>query len=258
MNLVRSLTLGGAVLALSVGVASAATVSFTNVTGDDYQQVSNDFLPNIGRIVENFDGDATPGGTDIPVDPDAQARTAGNSITTDVGTFAGLGGTGSGDSVTGEGDQIQIRSGENFGRFNPLVEGGNFLDSNDTLGFSWTIQNTFGGLLRGFSAFITDPNDSGGQLTVSMFANGDSIFSQTLVGNPGDGSVWFLAADVTGVVWDTVVFNFSKNQINDGIGIAGATLHVIPLPAPALLLLSGMGIFGGAAALKRRREKAVA
>jgi hypothetical protein len=258
MRIATIMTAGFLALAVPATGVSAATVTLTNVTGGNYQTIYDGFLAGTDRIVEDFAGAATPGGNGVAVNPAAQARTAGNSIDTAVGTFAGLGGMGGGTSVTGNRQQIQIRSGNNAGRFNVLETGGNFLDSNDTNGFSWTIENSFGGLFRGVSAFITDPNDAGRRLTATLLNDGVEVFRQTLGTALGTGTVWHLTADFTGVSWTTAVFSFDMRGNNDGLGISNATLHVAPIPLPAagLLLLAGLGALAGAGAAKRRRAAA--
>lgn len=257
MRISTAFSAGALALALSTGGALAATVNFTQVTSG-FQTAYDAFLPGLDRIVENFAGAATPGGNNVPVNAAAQMRTAGNSFSSPVGTFAGLGGTGSGQSVTGTASQIQIRSGNNHGRLDVLNPGGNFLDSNDTRGFSWTIQNTFGGLLRGVSAFITDPNDAGRRLTATLLNDGVEVFRRELTTALGNGTIWHLTADFTGIDWTTAVFSFDMRGTNDGIGISNATLHVAPIPLPAagLLLIGGLGALAGAGAAKRRKRAA--
>ena len=138
MRLETSLAAGLTALALSTTALSTATVSFERFGGPSTLGVAQP-----GRtIVESFDGAATTGGSRVAVNTDARDRTVGNLFRSAVGEFRGLGGTGGGSSVTGNADQIQIRSGDNAGRFNVPEQGGTFLDSNDTLGFSWTIANT--------------------------------------------------------------------------------------------------------------------
>lgn len=253
------LMLGTAVsaLALSAAVASAATFSFGQATPAEIQARSTT-LPPAGQtaIQESFAGAATQGGNRVGVVDAAQDRTAGNTFTSAVGTFAGLGGAGNGGTVTGNRDQIQIRSGDNGGRFNVLAPGGNFLDSNDTLGFSWTIANS--PLLRSASAFITDPNDNRRELTVSLLVDGVLKDDFHIAGGRNNRSVWFLETDFAtyDMGWETATFEFRMSGTNDGIGISNATLNVIPLPAPALLLLSGMGTLGGLSVLRRRRRTA--
>lgn len=255
MKITGSILAGAGAVAcvLTTGAATAATVSLTNVTGQTYQTLYDGFLPGVQRIVEDFAGEATPGGFNVTVVPAAQNRTTGNSITTPVGTFAGIGGTGGGTSVTGNPAQIQIRAGNNAGRFNVLNSDGNFLDSNDTEGFSWTIENTYDGRLRGMSAFITDPNDAGKRLTASLLNDGTEVFTQMFENSLVNGRVLHLTADFTGVTWTTAVFKFDMGGINDGIGLSNATLHVseVPLPAAGWMLLAGIG---GLAALRRRQK----
>ena len=251
-------TVGAVALAFSAGTASAAVMSFEKVASVGGGLVLFDSgvtLPVAPPPVDVFDGAATAGGNRVTVNGAAAARTAGNLMETSVGDFRGLGGTGSGTSVTGDGAQIQIRSGDNAGRFNVLNIGGNFLDSNDTLGFSWTITNRSG--LRGASAFITDPNDAGGKLSVRLSFDGETtpFSSQQLTQKENDGTIWMLMADFTLVdrPWSSAVFEFRMDKVNDGIGLSNAALNVIPLPAPALLLLSGLGALGGLS-LRRRRS----
>lgn len=237
----------------ATSVAATFNVDAGSIGGVTFTQVMNPTALigtslGSGPIVttENFGGpaEAVPGST------------AGNQFDSPVGLFEGVGGTGSGSTAIAPFNEIQVRSGNNGGRFNVLNPGGNFLDSNDTQGFSWTIFNT-GNLTRA-EAFITDPNDAGGSLSLSLLLNpaaNGPVWAGTLVGNPGDASVWKLDADLTSLAdgWETATFVFSIQE-GDGIGISNATLSAIPLPAPILLLLSGMGILGGLS--MRRRQSA--
>lgn len=251
-----SASLAAGVLALGLSAATAATVSFTNVTAlSSTGRVAafNDFLPNAQRIQVGLSGAATPGGNNVTVNLAAQARTAGNTITTNVGVIAGIGGTGSGTTATGNRNQIQIRSGNNGGRFNVLQSGGNFIDSNDTNGFSWTISNDSFGRIRGMSAFLTDPNDAGRRLTVTLRRDGKQLFSQNFGTALPNSTVWHMRTNFTGINWTEAVFRFDNNGTNDGIGLSNMTLHAIPLPAGVWLLLTGLGALG---LVTRRRRRA--
>ncbi|MGY6409641.1 MAG: hypothetical protein ACXIUV_01245 [Alkalilacustris sp.] len=277
MSFMNRISTGAAILALSAGMAAASPVISLQWVGNgegarpSAQAAANTFFTNSGgvlQITDDFAGAATPGGSNVPVNPLAQDRTAGNTITTAVGTFAGFedGGTGSGTSVTGDGSQIQVRSGNNAGRFNALTAGGNFLDSNDTLGFTWTIQNIWGDSFRGLQAFITDPNDAGGDLSVSFTGNGSATnFTVsdllTLPENAGarqgagaqNATIWHLT--LLGHEWETATFSFRMSNLNDGFGISNASVAVIPLPAPVLMLLAALG---GLVGLRRLRSKPAA
>ena len=284
MSFMKTVSVSAAALVISSGMA-VASPTFSLAWMEDAtaaQQAFNDFLPTSLRITENFDGAATlggaPGGTTGTA---ATNRTATNAISTSVGLFEGLGGLGAGTTPVNDGSNIQVRSGNVGGRFNVLANpdalnqaeiGGaqtNFLDSNDTFGFTWTITNVWGSNFRGLQAFITDPNDVGGNLTVTM-ANGD-IFSQNIrdllalnenaparqPGNPNraiDGSIWHLTAMFEDD-WDSLVFTFKKDNLNDGFAISNASISVIPLPAPVLMLLAGIG---GLIGVRRFRSRAAA
>ena len=247
--------------------ASTFTPDIELVSGITFEKIPfGEAAPQIGfgslMRQENFDGAATEGsssggpGSGAAGDTDAVARTAGNVFDSDangagVGVFRGLGGTGNGLSAIEGGTEIQIRKGNNFGRINVLDPGGNFLDSNDTEGFSWEFGNFDG--LREAAAFITDPNDNGGLLRVDLEIDGDTVWGGSIADSvPGD-SRWLLTADLTGIAgdWTSAKFIFTS-AVNDGIGISNATLSAIPLPAPILMLLSGIGVLGGISWRKRQ------
>lgn len=282
-----------AAILLSAGLASAATVSFNQVgrinNAQNIQPAVNAFfafeaLMGGTRIMENFDGAATPGGTaeQSTTGTDAINRTSENTF--DEGgpnTFAGLGGRGTGNTRTNDGNYIQIRDGNNGGRVNVMYRAeqagitaaagiggdGNFLDSNDTKGFVWTLTNIWDGLFQGVQAFITDPNDAGGNLQVTATTTGGStvnLFNNSVAGitnkngNIGDGTIWHFTADLRGLDWERLTVRFDIGMNNDGFGISNLSAHVIPLPAPALLLLSGLGALGGLSLARRRRGGAAA
>ena len=287
MNMKLMLGASATALLLSANIAAASTLtstkgtfSLTGPSGVSGFTTANP-LPAVPvapvtpagqvSIQENFAGPATAGGPNIPVNTAAQDITDDDNFglfRSSVGDFRGLGGTGSGSSVAfgGNNDQIQIRSGNNAGRFNVLgaLAGedptGNFLDSNDTNGFSWTIKNS--SILQSAWAFLTDPNDAGGRLTVSLFVDGvDQEDRVQLDGSRGDGLIWLFETNFAGLAdgWKLARFDFEimnpdGDPVNDGIGISNATINVIPLPAPALMLLSGLGALGGLSVARRRRE----
>ncbi|MBK5926614.1 hypothetical protein [Rhodobaculum claviforme] len=224
----------------------------------------------------------TPAGQTITQE-NFESFTPGTSIdnttglSTSVGVFNGIGGTGSGNSAQTPKDEIKIQTGDYFGRFNVLdtlgsfdgrryTATGNFLDSNDTNGFSWTITNN--PLLRSAWAFITDPNDAQGQLRVEMRVDGAQIGSDNLHVASGaaqpNGQIWLFETDFANLGnWNTVEFRFSSlgpngESRNDGVGLSNPTISAIPLPAPALMLLSGLGALGGLSIARRRRETAKA
>ena len=283
MSFMTKISTGAAMVALSAGTAVASpTFNFTNVTGLDYQDVWTGFMPFASDLIitQDFAGEATPGRTNGtgPVTHNPAGAWDATTVT-NVGTFSPAGGTGAGTSVTGAGDQLQVRSGDNFGRFNPLGNPGvlsdaglaaqgvtgntNFLDSNDSRGIFWTISNqalteSFGRAVRSLQAFIIDPNDAGQQLRLSFFVDADVIpvFETQISGSQSDGQVWHFTADNLHLInWTTARIEFQNADINDGIAISNIGVAAIPLPAPILMLLAAIA---GLVGVRRLRSKAPA
>ena len=288
----RATTLLGAcavAIIVATGTVSAATVDFKQVgTIADYNPAVTAFLAfeaQMGgtRTMENFDGAATPGGTSQNKTTGTPAINRTNENKFDEGgpnTFEGLGERGTGNTRTNNGNNIQIRNGNNGGRVNVMHQAaaaritaaqgiggdGNFLDSNDTWGFVWTLENIWGGLFQGVQAFITDPNDAGGNLVIEAKWGGSTTLSkifnvEQIVGTTADitnGTIWHFTADLRGLEWDTLTVKFDMRPKNDGFNITNIGTYVIPLPAPALLLLTGVGTLGGLSVVRRRRARASA
>ncbi|MGI1663428.1 VPLPA-CTERM sorting domain-containing protein [Palleronia sp. KMU-117] len=126
---------------------------------------------------------------------------------------------------------------------------GQWLDSNDSKEVKWTLNFTQTVLSLGF--FMTDINDVSASMTAT-FANGDS----TVLSFGGAGG----AANNGEISYVTAFFDmgvksvtFNVDTRNDGWGIDDITVSAVPLPAPALMLIGGLGAL---AAVRRKRKSA--
>jgi hypothetical protein len=176
-----------------------------------------------------------------------------NPLTTNVGVISGLGGKGTGSSAVNGGAAPMVRTGDVAGRQNITAGGANFLDSNDTLGFSWAID--FGGLTFDRISFVlTDVADQGATLTLS----GGGFFQNYSFTKQANGAINFVD-----ILLDTpmtaLTLTFLNNRVNDGFGIDEMSVSLngnapapVPVPAAGLLLASGLGFL----ALGRRRRRA--
>ena len=108
--------------------------------------------------------------------------------TTKVGSFSSLGGVGSGGSSVNGGKKLQVRSDDPWvwGRYNTSGVDGNWLDSNDTKGMRWDIENV--GKFNSVAFLLTDVADVGAKFTIKA---GDTLFSQTIgaAGRMANGSI---------------------------------------------------------------------
>jgi hypothetical protein len=192
-----------------------------------------------------------------------------NGFSTNVGTFSTVGGTGSGGTVTdsvakgnfagNDGTKLAVRNGTVYGRSSTtdiiagLSDNANdgvgdmFLDSNDTLGIIWNV--TLGGSMFNRLFFVlTDPTDVGARLTVSA-AGATEVLAPFQYRNSTRLLVLVdFASEVNGAE-----VRLTNSRGNDGISIDDLSVGVVPLPAPAFLLLAGLG---GLAALRRKRAAA--
>lgn len=191
----------------------------------------------------------------------------GPTLSTSVGTFSSLGGTGTGGSVIGTGTQLALRDGKLYGRQNTVPLGGSwFLDSNDTWGISWSLNTgTFFDLV---SFVINDASDVGAFLRI--IAGGETKELRT-GGKLPNGNARTVEIDFGQAVSSAVITlgNFSTSggtqfRLNDGFsidGIAVATVgdgnapSPVPLPASALLLGAAMGGLGWAGRRKMKSHK---
>jgi hypothetical protein len=179
----------------------------------------------------------------------------GQSFATSVGDFSTLGGVGTGGTVTGTpgntGTNLYLRIGNLpaptvFGRYNTTPGGEKFLDSNDTLGFLWNVSlgNTS---FESIAFALTDGADVGATVTIST---------------PGAQSVSFAPSSSNASARRNYVVNFggavtsatvsiAASRLNDGMGVDDVSVQMtpVPLPATALLVVTGIGALG---ALRRR------
>jgi opacity protein-like surface antigen len=257
--MMKRLLAAAAALALTAGVAQAATVDIDVqvFTTDKYEQI----LATMGTVVvEDFE-EAGPEGN------------RANGFGTKVGTFASLGGRGNGLTVTEEpggssgnfpgndGTKLAIRDGNVFGRQSTtaMLTGDaaddQFLDSNDTKGISWSVD--IGSAFTRILLTLTDATDVGAIMKIT--ANGVSeSFNNLKSSGVRNGNIQILLIDF-GAPVETAEITFFNSRtngsafMNDGFSIDDIAVSAVPLPAPALMLLAGLG---GLAALRRKRAAA--
>jgi hypothetical protein len=238
-----------AVVALSAGAVQAASISVTTFSVGDY----NTQLGLLGTAVgENFEG-FTEGNRD-------------NGFSTAVGTFSTLGGTGSGGTVTdpdpgfpgvNDGTKLAIRDGNVYGRSSTTAlltgnpEDDKFLDSNDTWGIEWLVN--VGSMFDRLIFTLTDATDQKATLTISADGADPVVFSGL-----GPSNRQLVVIDFGGRVSNATITlantdSKGKPKTNDGLSIDDIAVSVVPLPAPALLLIGGLA---GLAAFRRKRATA--
>lgn len=173
-------------------------------------------------------------------------------LATDVGSFATLGGTGSGASIIGDmpgntdkGTDLAIRTAPNHGRVNTTTGGKTFLDSNDTLGMVWAVALAGGTMFDRLVFSLSDAADQGA--TLSILA-GDSELT-TFVGKT-NGVVQLIEIRFGSLVSGATITLSNNGKLNDGFAVDDVTVGAVPLPAGGVLLLTGLG---GLALFRRRR-----
>lgn len=174
---------------------------------------------------------------------------ASNPSGTAAGSFSAFGSAGSGSSVVGSGGDLQVRgdNGMRWGRYNTDslpggLLGGNWLDSNDNTGMTWTISGI--GKFNALGFFVTDVADTGGKFSITA---GDTVFSNLAgaAGKLANGNIHFVSLLLDEMV-DEFTLTLAHDITNDGFGIDGAMVAVAPVPLPpaAGLLLGGMALLG--------------
>ncbi len=231
--------LSTAVLAagLSAGSAQAASIDVSNFSVADYNTIISTFSSVVSEDFEGF----SEGNQD-------------DGFSTAVGTFATVGGVGSGGTVTGgsfpgvnDGSKLAIRDGNVYGRQSTTAaltgnaQNDKFLDSNDTYGISW--QASLGGsMFDQILLTLTDAADVGA--TIRIMA-GSTDYSMSNLSN-GNTQIVLITFDQAVSDASILFENFDKNgyRRNDGFSLDDIAISVVPLPASVLMLLAGLGGLG--------------
>jgi hypothetical protein len=240
--------------------ASAATIDVDVYGGGQLSQFQSDYGAALGAgtfIGEDFETLGPEGSASVE-------GVVGSPFATSVGTFEEIGGIGSGGTVRQLGltqsSQLALRDGNVYGRQNTWPIGGSwFLDSNDTWGFSWTItEDAVGSQFDQVMFSLTDGSDSGAFLRIAL--DDGTTYEQRDAGSGrlGNGNIALVVVDFGEAVSSATITvgNFSSNadgagwRINDGVGIDGAAVNVVPVPASLGFLLAGLGALG----VMRRRQ----
>jgi hypothetical protein len=151
--------------------------------------------------------------------------------------------------------KLALRNRDIFNRTNTTPGGKWFLDSNDNQGMLWDVKVNGG--LTAFDTILfalTDATDQGATLKI-LAQNGISAF-ETVVGK-SDGNAQMVLIKFSELIFGAKVelSNFSGNLNKDGFGVDDMVVgaSVVPLPAPALMLIAGLA---GLAAVRRKRAAA--
>ncbi|MEM9343998.1 MAG: VPLPA-CTERM sorting domain-containing protein [Pseudomonadota bacterium] len=197
-------------------------------------------------ITVTADGTFTPppGSSFVLEDFESLGGTLDDAIPTAVGTFQAAGAVGSGGTVIPTAGDLVVRNDNAGGRFD-VVGGAFYLDTNDNEAVIWNVDT--GSAFDTIVFSITDATDVGATLTIT--ADGGSTKSVDLSGLD-NGNLQLITVKF-GAVIPTASIVLENSKINDGFGLDGAYVGVVPLPASALLMLGGLGAIG---ALRLRRK----
>lgn len=250
---------GAAALALSAGVAQAATITVSSFSVGAYNAAVGS---TAGKVVEDFESYAVGN-----VGGGAQPAAA---FVSKVGSFWTMGGVGSGGTVTDpnpdlDGSKLAIRTGSVYGRSSTTdVLAGlsdsatdgvkdRFLDSNDTFGIRWNVD--IGSMFNRIVFTLTDSTDVGAVMTIATAGAASVTYSG--LGNANrrlvvvDFGAGVKSAEIT--FFNSFMNRPQKGFLNDGFSIDDVSISPVPLPAPAFMLIAGLA---GLAALRRKRAAA--
>lgn len=218
-------------IAAAFGASTASAVTVSIVQGGTFDASVGSF------VLEDFE-DATPG-------------VVGPSLATSVGTLFTLGGTGTGATVVGDGTELVVKdetTDSNLGgRFNVTPFGSKFVDSNDTDGMGLLID--IGEAFTTIAFSLTDVADVGATMTITA-SDGVVLAAETL-SKLSDANLQLVTVTFSEAV-DFAGITLENSKLNDGFGIDDIYVGTIPLPASAILLLTGLGLIG---ALRRRQNR---
>lgn len=249
-------------LILSTAIAMSTTaVGAATITVDPFSPADFDALTSSdGAVIEDFEMSSGEPEFVGFVDADATEGELAGPLTTKVGTFASLGGSGSGstcdaNSVSGTCSQIALEQDTINGQGNLLPTDGEWaVSSNDTLGVSWLAKLDSGKLFNQVIFTLRDAVDRSDELSLAISTSEGGLF--TIFGRQPNDTQQIVVIDFlgNGVSEVTIDIALNANKPDDGFTIDGATLIAtpVPLPASALLLIGGVGAIG----LMRRRRRA--
>jgi len=218
------------------GPAQAVSISIQEFANSAFDSILN------GLAYSTVEGFETKGPEECG--PGSSACETGGVIGTSVGSFETLGGTGSGKSVVGSGTNLSLKT---------TPDGAWWLDSNDTRGIDWLVDT--GKPFDRIAFVLSDVADVGATLSVRVFDSAavNSLLGEAMISNQNNGqrSLVLLSFDTE---MSGAKIEMRNNRLNDGFGIDDALVGrvaPVPLPAPGLLLLGGLG---GLAVLRQRRR----
>lgn len=231
----------------AVSVSDLNVLSFTRANLATAQTSYRDFLDThtISNLrTETFeDYEAYDAGT--------PGSGTSNPANTRVGSFTGIGDTGTGHAAIKGGTAAEVRNDNTmpWGRYNAAdvnlpvtgLVGGNWADSNDMTGLEWKISGV--GSFNTIMFFLLDAADVGRVMSLQI---GDSSFDDLLgaTGRLANGNIRLVTARLSETVQDLTV-RFLNDGTNDGFGIDGASIaKVTPVPVPPAALLLVTGIAG--------------